>query len=371
MRMTRAELDQGKMGQKVLHDSKEAWTTLRDAAERIHAEYGGKKYFDIPELPLPEAMRKAGRGNWTAEMLTSFMLNTGNVGNKTALKNAYNYDDNHIAKVASHFNKNELEAIQKIWDVTDSLYDPLNKAHYDVYNRTIPKVEGESQVLQARDGDMVNLEGGYYPLIFDHEINDRAGAQNEEDLLKNKTQAVFRASKPEDGMTQSRVIGHSLPPYLSLDVWGGHIGDTTRYINYAAVVRDWNRITKDPNWKSTFTSKFGNRQYKVLRDWLQYQAVPRRHPTSEVMRGVDAMADWVRARSTTAILGWKTATGLMWRTSLINSAVELGGWKYVAEGYRFLGTKGLGTSTLGLTNTEGWAKIIKMSDFMATRGKDA
>lgn len=364
-RMIRAELDQQNLMERVLKKTAPAWKVLRDAARRIEADKGSK-YFDIEGLPLPPEMAKASKGQWTAEMLIAAVLNLGNEGNTEALKNGYKFADGFELILARQFSAEELKAIQEIWDATDSLFPLLDDSHFRLYNVRLKKVAARPVLLEALDGTAVELSGGYYPLIFDHEINAQAGRFNEDDLMKNRATAVFRSSKPKDGMTISR-IGSALPPHLALSVWATHISDTTRNITHAAVVRDWNRVTNNDAWRTMFSDKFGADMHRTLRDWLKYQAVPKRMATEPWMRGLDRGADWLRARSTYAILGLKLKTGLLQRTGLINSAVALGGWKWIAEGYKVVGTKGLGTSVLGTSNNDTWKAITEQSDYMRRR----
>lgn len=364
-RMVKANLNQQKMMGDTLKAAAPAWRTLYDAVRRIEKERKAK-YFDIPGLPLPEAMRLASKGQWTGEMLVSALLNLGNQGNFEALKNGYKFTDGFEQLIAQNFTAKELQAVQGIWDATNMLWPQLAEEHFRIYNTNLDKVEGQPIALQAAEGLMVSLNGRYYPLIFDHEINARAGQFNEEDLMKNRASAVFHKTKPKDGMTISR-IGSQLPPNLSLGVWATHINDTTRYITHAAVVRDFNRVTLDEAWREAFIRKMGASSYEALRDWLKYQAVPRRLPSNAWVRGADKVADWTRSRATVAILGLKLKTGLMQRTALINSAVALGGWEWIGEGYKSMGTKGLGTAVLGRGNNEMWQMIVGASDYMRLR----
>jgi hypothetical protein len=374
-RVLDAEAKQTDTRVKVWDSLAEPMKNIRAAIQRINKEYGAT-HFDIPELPLPDAMRKAGRGKWTGEMLISAMMNTGNEGNISSLKNGYNFTDDQLQKIASHFTKGELDSVQKTWDAIDTLYKPLKETTEHVYDRDVSKVAPTRRTWQTRDGDVVDLEGGYYPLAFDAEINDTAGRFSEDDIMASKNAAMFRSSKPGDGMTKDRVTGHSLPPMLALRVLAGHVDDTSHFIHYAAVMRDMNAVTADPAWKSKFTDKMGNGLYKETRNWLKDQAVPKRNPMSEVMRGVDKVMGYTKAATTSAILGFKLWTPLLWRTSIFNTATELSrgghesGWKSMYEGYKFLGTKGLGTSLLGMSNTESAKRVYEKSAFMRNNAKN-
>jgi hypothetical protein len=66
-------------------------------------------------------------------------------------------------------------------------------------------------------------------------------------------------------------------------------------------------------------------------------------------------------------LGYKLVSGLAQRTALLNSAVALGGWKWIGIGYSAVAQKGLGTALIGTTNTDAWSAIIGKSEYMRKR----
>jgi hypothetical protein len=360
-RMVTAELEQRDLVHATHEAASKHWELLYKAVERIRDEQGGQ-YFLLDTLPLPAAMERVGRGRWTGEMLVSALLNLANTGNREATKAGYNWADGFENEITKHFTTEEIAAAQAIIDVTESLYDPLNAVHFKLFNADLTRVEADPIMVQTKDGVTI-FKGGYYPLIFDHQINPQAEYFNEEELWKNRMSSVFRTVTPKDGMIKERV-GGQLPPKLDLGVWTDHIFDTTRYITHSLVVRDWNRITSHPAWATTFKDKLGVGSYEAMRRWLKYQAVPR---NSKKVEWLDRPADWLRVRSTTSGLGFKFRTGVLQRTALFNSAIALGGFKWIARGYQVLGTKAWGTTVIGAGNSEAWQRIIEMSAYMRHR----
>ena len=152
------------------------WKLLQKAQDRIEKEHG--VMFKIEGLPVHPVLKLEGKYDWTVDQMVAFLLNTGNEHNLAVIKNAYNYETPQINKIASFFTTKELEAIQGIWDVTNVLFDPLDKTHFRMYNRHLPKVEAEQVVLQGADGE-ITLPGGYYPLAFDRSLSDIAEDQQE------------------------------------------------------------------------------------------------------------------------------------------------------------------------------------------------
>ena len=361
--MANAELAQRTQQAELLKMMQPHYQELTQAAHRIEKELS--RDFYVSELPRPKELADVGRGRWTVEELIAFLLNTGNKDQYETLKKAYGYDDAQVNRVSAFFTADELRAIQGLRDAIETMFEPLDKTNFEVYNRHIEKVSADPLTLTAKDGSPVTLKGGYYPLAFDHAIEEQFDKFGREDLMREQLRAVLR-SKPVDSMTKSRVTGHDLAPLLSLGVLTKHIEDTTRFIHYSAIVRDLQRVFSNAEWKRTFKDKFGVSMYEEVNDWLRYQAAPRKLPQSRFMDAVDRGAEWIRSRTTYYALT-SPKTGVLQRTGLINSAYQLGGWKWLAEGYKFMGTKGLGTSVLGRNNTESAQVIRGMSAFMRER----
>ena len=360
-----AEANQSEAQRVVHEDAHPHLRTLVDATTRLRKEYGER--FPVEGVDKPEIYNEKGLANWSPEELVAYMLNTGAEGNIAALKNAFGHGAPEFDRVAQLFTADELQAVDGLRDAIDPLYEPLNETNFKLYNRNVEKVDAVPQDLTDNEGKPVHLKGGYWPLIFDHEINRLQGKKSEEDVLKGNIASFLRSARPEDGMTKSRVLGHSLSPRLDMGVFGDHVDNTTRFIHMAPLLRDLDRMMQNPDWRSAVISKVGINEYNQARDWLRYQANPGYKQTNDFMRGVDKIADYLRVVATKGALGLNLIAGIKWRTSMLNSAKELGGWRHVFNGYLGLGTKGLGTATLGLSNTETWHMIEEKSAYLKAR----
>lgn len=364
-KVLKAEVEFNASKTEVMQATKKAWSILGSAAERIHALHGTQ--ITIPGVEMSEDMKRTDRAYWSVNRMIALLLNTGNTGNLEVAKRGLGFTDTQIQKVAAMFTAEELNALQTIWDATNLLYPKLDQVHFAIYNRNVAKVEAAPVQFTSLDGQVVQLKGGYYPLVFDHALSDRAAALQEDDMMKNQTAAVIRSVKPSDGMTKGRVEGHSLPPMLDTAVWFTHIDRTARYISHARILRDLNRFTRDKEWAKEFRKKAGDAHYKTLRSWLQHNANPGRklmnHP-------LDRVASYLKSTATAAVLGFKVAVGVKQRVALINTAQALGrkdmreGWSWILKAYKEVDYR---TSVAGVSNGATWEAILKKSKYLKTR----
>lgn len=352
-----AETDYTKIREDVYALVAPHWDVLSKAKTRLEKLYNGKD-FDIPGVPMVEGMQKLGR-HWTPERLTAFILNMGNASSLKVLDNSYGYTPDQRDIITSQFTEAELNAIQGIWDATESLAPGLDKTNFSVYNRHIKKVEAVAIEVKTSTGETITLEGGYYPLIFDHQLSDITASRQEEDILKNRNSAVYRSTKPQEGMTFARQEGHSLPPRLSLDVWFTHISDTARFISHAEYMRDLNKLTTNRAWIDAVRDKAGRPAYDQIREWVSDQA----GPAHRVTNAWDNLLEYQRKMATIAILGANISVGVKQRLSTLSAIKEIG-FKHYFQGLRQTDMK---NSILGLSSSEAWQKVLKMSPFMKVR----
>jgi len=331
---------------------------MEKAKERIEAEKGGAMFL-IEGAPLPEVMTEAGKNNWSVERMMALLLNTGNTHNLEVVQKSYGFTTDNIQAVSKFFTKEELHAIQGIWDVTNTLFDPLDKVNFNIYNRHLPKVEAEKIELMDNKGNLVVLEGGYYPLQFDRSISDTAEAHQEADMMKDRNKAVLRSSKPTDGMTKTRGRTHSLPPLLSISVWTRHITDTSRYISHAEYLRDMNRITSDDLWKAKAREKVGRQMYSHIRDNLKFQARPER----QIHGAWEKFLNTQKGMSTSIILGLNMGVALKQRLSGLSAQTDIGG-TWIMKSLREADLKG---SLLGLSSSDMWTGVMAKSKYIRAR----
>lgn len=303
---------------------KEIFKAIRAGQKRIEKERGA--FFDIEGVPVTEAMKDVGINEWTSEHVFCAALNMGNGGNRAALLQGYELNESQVQALASILTEADWKAVQAIWDLIDTQYTPMNAAYFAINNIHTKKVEAEAFQVRTADGKTVDAAGGYYPLIFDHKLSDRAENFRQEDLLKNSEAAITYTPAAKSGFTNKRT-GGLLPPILSLAVIPQHLYDTVHYYTHAAAVRDIDRITRVPEWKAEFARINGRDAYAEIRPWLKNVARPEK-PFHDVY---DSFVSRQRNLASIAILGFNLKTASKQFLDVFHAMRDLGpGW--VAKG---------------------------------------
>jgi hypothetical protein len=293
-------------------------TDLAKIRKRIEKEFGKK--FDVPGVKLPDSLwfnKKIKR--WDVEMLLSAALNLGNEKNLHAMKKGYGFTDAEINAIRRMLDSTEWAVIQEMWNLLDESFDPMNEVYKNLNNESMVKEPALPFTVTRKDGTTFDVEGGYYPLIYDHQLADISAEKFAEDVARNHSSAMFRQYDVNKGPTISREWG-GLPPVLSLAIIPRHIETVARYISHAEVIRDAHSIFHQPEFKKEFTRVFGVDEFRNLEEGLSHIARPAQGVAGKWAKGFD----WMRRMSTFAILGHNLWVAAKQPFSALGAIKEIG-----------------------------------------------
>lgn len=334
---------------------------LYNAAKRIK-EDRGSEFFDVDGLPVHPDLIQLGDDQWTAEKLISLLLNSGNEGNLQAIENYYGYTPEIIDSVFKLFTTEEIQAMQKMLDSLDTLYQPLTDVTFNLTNRKPPKVEALSREVVSRDGESIKFEGGYYPIQFDHRLSDASAKQKDLEELQNRSEAIMRTVKAKDGFTKSRKPGHSLPINLSMDVFLKHINDTAHFISHAEFLRDASAIINDKEWSKEVKLRMGNEAYVMIKGWLEHIARPEQN--RDIAIYTKFLKFMKNKASIHALGGIKLSTGIKQRTSIFGAVNKHVTTRDIISAIKEVGVQ---NSLLGKKDSDVWNHILSVSAYIRTR----
>lgn len=345
-----------------------SWKTLESFRKRIKEERG--KLFDIEGVPVTEAQRAAGRLDWSADQIIAVVMNMGSVTNIQALMGGYDYSLKQLNTIAALMNDSELDAIQNIWDVTDTLFEAYDATFFALQNRHLTRIPAESITITRKDGTTKTLRGGYHHLDYDPEISSFVAKFNEKDRAKNDyIHAVKGAANnvrsylpPRDATKERSDRPKKLPPKLSTTVWMKHINDVARFTSHAQIMTDLNKLTLNEEWATMFKRKFGRNMYHEVREWVRYQALPeRRIPSGFFGKTLEGQ----RERATVAFLGWKLAVGLKQRLSMTGAISQVGAGAIIQAAQEM----GWRNMVYGSKGSQQWDQILALSSYMRIRAR--
>lgn len=278
----------------------EAGVNLQDILAPLKARVKAKGEAIDVKVPLPELLRKAGEV-WTYDKVVAVVLNMGTETNMRRLIDGYGLTEEQLQELASYLSREELAAIQRTWDYIGTFWDALNAQNKRVYHHEKTRVKAKPIIVTSSEGIPMELKGGYYPIKYSPKYARRVAKWTEkDDLLQD---SVHGHPNVQDGMLQDRAEKVTLPLDLSLGVLYRHLDTVIHFITHADVIRDIDRITREPVFRDMFIEKFGVELYDVIRPILRNIAKPdTRYP-----HRLEKTFTVLRTLSTAFILGWNAS----------------------------------------------------------------
>nr|DAV45586.1 MAG TPA: hypothetical protein [Caudoviricetes sp.] len=320
--------------------------------EKLKAEFA-KKLFKPFKILRRNSFEKAryydfAQSSFTRSQVIAMALNMGNEGNFERLvsgsdlwKGATGGRKLTAAEifqiVEQTLTKEELEAVQEVWNVFAELQPEVMAQAKRLTGRTPELVPPRPVTFQLADGTVVNLKGGYYPIVY-----DRLASRNGQVLadMKDALSQVAAASRSQHtakGFLEKRakkVEGLA----VSLTTRGAFEGLDAEIhrLSWEEWVVDSGKILK--RISPTLADYWGMPAVKAIDKWRQDIATG----NSSQSEGMDAVARVLASGVSVAALGFNIVTALVQPIGIINTTAVIG-HKWTAKGLaRFLsmGPKG-------------------------------
>jgi hypothetical protein len=238
---------------------RESMNALWDARERIQ---------------MPENFRFTGEGlvygysRWTPEMVIKACLNLGNPVNRDRLVRGFGWEDKDLNELATCIPADLWPHIQKIWD---ALGGDLQKAAARTFLAEnfykMPQVKAEGMTVRYPDGQMVAVEGGYFPIQYAH---------HEKSKSKPIPQSHSRGLYAEVSSTMLRKddLQKVNPLNLSMNGVVKHIHETAWYAATRMACREAISIFRSSEVEMAFGSTQGFEAYDQALNLLRNFANP-------------------------------------------------------------------------------------------------
>lgn len=282
-------------------------------------------------------------------------LNMGNDGNIQRLLSGENWTIEQVTPILESLTAAELEAVQKIWDYSEQKHKPLIAEQWRrLYGREPEWVEPRPMTVKSSDGQVVNLRGGYYPIVYDPRASQRAGELYDAEQARMEMQGFISATI-STSFAKSRVqMVKDRPLLLSLaGVYNG-VNDVIHALSWQEYIIDANRLLRSFSIDQAIRTRYGPEFKQQLKAWVKDVAVGER----AAQEGGAQAINFVRQSVSAAGLGFNIMSALQQVTGFSSSIVKIGA-RYVGRGI-----------TKTMANPAAAIKMVyEKSTFMANRGR--
>lgn len=226
----------------------------------------------------------------------------------------------------------DLDNVQKAWDVIGSLWDDVVALEEREGNRA-PKKEEASSItipLQNADGSvtMKQLAGGYYPVKYDMELSGRASQRDAVDQAKLGVNQAYGASKTDQSRVMRRAENANGDP-IELTLTAGFDGLATviHDLSWREFVNNANKMMQsNGELAATIRRYWGVEAEKAIRQWIDDIATDgRKNSTSDVIFRA------IRRNVSIAGMGFNLITAAIQPIGILQTVTVIGG-RWTLEG---------------------------------------
>ena len=282
------------------------------------------------------------QSSFTRSQVIAMALNMGNDGNLDRLVSGSNLwkpatggrkltREEMIQIVSRTLTKEELEAVQEVWDTFAELQPEVMAQAKHLTGRTPELVPPRPISFRLADGTLVQLKGGYYPIVYDR-LASRKGAElaDMKDAL-SQVAAASRSQNTAKGFLEKRAKKvEGLAVTLTLRAAFEGLDAEIHRLAWEEWVVNSGKILKRVS--PTLADYWGPRAVGAINEWRKAIA------TGNVSQpeGLDAISRVVTSGISIAALGLNVITAIVQPIGIINTTAVIG-HKWTAKGLsRFL-----------------------------------
>jgi hypothetical protein len=296
----------------------------------------------------------------TREEIISVALNWGNadsrakvVRGRPELVSAFAGEEG-ITPILRKMRKQDWAFVQDVWDYIDSYWYDIQDLEKRTKGSLPKKVEAMPFTAINDDGEVFELQGGYFPLKYDPDLSIKTAEDTFAEEFKAFAVGRNAVASTRRGHTKERVAGVNRPVRLDgLNVIREHVSQVIRDLTMREAIQNTHKILNHKAVKAAFEETMGPQGHRFFDIWLKDTAIGK----IVFDRGLGTKAAKARHSMTVAAMGWKVSTALVQFTGFTQSMVELRP-KWALAGFKR-------TVQLGL---EAPGYVQEKSEFMRARG---
>jgi hypothetical protein len=282
-------------------------------------------------------------------------LNVGNEGNLQRLLGGERWTRGQIDPVLRSLTEAEWRAVQGVWDLFESYRPLIAEKERRVYGVEPKWIEPTPFTVVSKDGKVVSMRGGYYPIKYDPIASERAERFADAETAKDQMRGAYTSATTRRSFTKERVKEvHDRPLMYSLTGLYSGLNEVIHDLAWHEWLIDTNKLMRSQSIDHAIRSTYGPEYKRQLKTWVDDVAKGDAAPLHAMERAVAV----IRHGVTVAGLGFNVMNAAIQPLGFTQSIVRIGP-KYAAVGLgKFL------SSPLSLSKN-----INEMSDFMRERGR--
>lgn len=281
-------------------------------------------------------------------------LNQGNPYNKNALDEGYKWSPEQRMAVLSHLDERDWTVIQKIWDHLETYWPDIVAQEKRLNGKAPERVEIAPLTVNVGDGKVLQLRGGYFPILFDKKLSPSLARIDEENQAKDIFGGQYAQAMTRTGHTIERTDAGGKPLLLQLSALTSHIENVIHDLAWRKTIIDLNHLINDEDIRAHMKAAIGDENYAQFNPWLR-KIAGERLPNS--MNPFEQLVGKAKGMATAVNLGLSVTAGIKHLTNFGMTTNEIG-LKYAIHGFKEVFSNPMHVAAI-------WNHIKTESKFMA------
>lgn len=305
----------------VIADANDRTQVELDRAADTLAQTKLRHYSKSELRGLSDRRHFPGIGDWSKARILSLALNWGNAGNREAiLTQAVNrLAPQQVGELLGSLDARDWAFVQDVWKQIDGYWPEIQQAARRRTGIAPEKVAPTPFGVITRDGQEVQIPGGYFPLKY--EADSVKGMRDEAagyyDAIRT---GRFAKAATRDGHTIERVGSGGNTVRLDLGVVDSHLRDVVRDLNLGDAVNMVHQALRGQEFAGAVRDTGLTPIVRGLDYWLRDVATGELGLRSSGERAVRIL----RTNFTAAVLTWRVSSALLQLSGVVQSSVVLG-----------------------------------------------
>lgn len=286
--------------------------------------------------------------SFTKQQIFVMALNMGNEGNIQRLidnSNGWSFmkgkkltQADVLSLIQQTLTADELNRVQAVWDLFATLQKEVEAKEIRMRGRAPAWVTPQPITMASADGKVVQLKGGYYPIVYDRLASSRGQSIDAAKGVLQELKGVQGQASTWKGHLKDRAKKVDMSTPLTLTLRGAFEGfeNTIHDVCWDEWVTDTRRLFgRNSTLDSAIRDYYGADTVAAIRQWIKDTAVGK----SNQGRMEDGIATFLRKNISLVGIGFNLVTAAIQTVGITQTVVALGS-KWTLSGLGDFVTKG-------------------------------
>jgi hypothetical protein len=214
--------------------------------------------------------------------------------------------------------------VQDTWNNVNSLWPQIVELEKRMTGVAPKKVEAQPYTVRRNGQEVMTLEGGYFPLVYDPRFSEIGAKQESGNLSQLFEQGYVRATTSK-GHTEARKEGLAAPLQLDFEqVLTQHMAKVVKDLTHREAIVAANKILTNPQIRNVLQETLGTAYEQQMLPWLRSVVNDRNGGSTQGLGDFSRFMMSLRANTVAAVMGFKATTAIMQISGLSASLDKVG-----------------------------------------------